>query len=49
MASIQGLLLLAQREEMSKNVSELLEMLHVCIDQLDEIVRDFTQQLDDDL
>ena len=49
MASIQGLLLLAQREEMSKNVSELFQMLHVCIGQLDEIVRDFTRQLDDDL
>ena len=49
MASMQGLLLLAQREGMSKNVSELFEMLHVCIRQLDEIVGNLTQQLDDDL
>ena len=49
MASMQGLLLLAQREGMSKNVSELFEMLHVCIRQLDEIVGNLTQQLDDDV
>ena len=49
MASMQGLLLLAQREGMSKNVSELFEMLKVCIRQLDEIVGDLTRQLDDDL
>jgi len=49
MASLQGLLLLAQREDVSKNVSELFEMLHVCVRQLDEIVGDFTRQLDEDL
>jgi hypothetical protein len=49
MASMQGLLLLAQREGMSKNVSELFEMLHVCIRQLDEIVSNLTRQLDEDL
>jgi len=49
MASIQGVLLLAQKEDMSKNVNELFEMLQVCVRQLDEIVRDFARQVDEDL
>ncbi|HEY5919238.1 MAG TPA: hypothetical protein VIU13_17590 [Chryseolinea sp.] len=48
MASIQGLLLLAQREEMNKNVIELFDMLKVCVRQLDDIVSDFVRQLDEE-
>jgi len=49
LASILGLLLLAQKEESSNNIREIFEMIHTCTLELDKIVRDFTQRLDDDL
>ena len=47
LASLAGLLLLAQNEEMSKNLNELIQMMKSCIRQSDEIVRDFSEKLED--
>jgi signal transduction histidine kinase len=49
LASILGLLLLAQTEESSANIKEIFEMIHKATRELDKIVRDFTQRLDEDL
>lgn len=49
LASILGLLVLAQKEDKSKSLDELLEMINLCARELDDIVRDFTQKLNDDL
>jgi signal transduction histidine kinase len=49
LARILGLLHLAQKEEISKNVDDLLEMTHRSALELDKIMRDLTQRMDDDL
>jgi len=49
LASILGLLLLAKNEESSKNIKEIFEMIRKATQELDGIVRDFTQRLDEDL
>ena len=49
LARILGLLHLAQKEEISKNVNDLLEMTHASALELDKIMRDFAHRLDDDL
>ena len=49
LASILGLLLLAQTEESSGNIKEIFEMIRKATQELDKIVRDFTQRLDEDI
>lgn len=48
-ASFLGLLALIQTEEMSDNVKEMLQMLNTSANELDGIVREFTQDLDSEL
>ena len=48
-ASILGLLLLAEKEESSENIKEIFEMIHKATQELDRIVQDFTQRLEEDL
>ena len=48
-ASILGLLLLAQKEESSENIKEIFEMIHKATQELDKIVQEFTQRLEEDL
>jgi sensor histidine kinase YesM len=48
LSSILGLLYLIQKEEKSQSLGDLLDLVHVCTRELDEIVRDFTQQLNND-
>ena len=49
LASMTGLLLLARNEEMSPGLLELIELMNSCTRQLEEIVRDFTQKVQDGL
>ena len=49
LASMTGLLLLAQNEEMSQSLEELLKLMNTCTHQLEEIVGDFTQKVHDNL
>lgn len=47
MASMMGLLLLAQNEEMSKNLMELIDLMNAAVRQLDEILREFIRRTDE--
>jgi len=49
LASMLGLLLLAEKEEMSGSLNDLFEMMQVCTRQLEKIISDFTQKLDEGL
>jgi len=49
LASMVGLLQLAQTEEMSQSLKELIEMMNTCIRRMDQILHEFTRQLEDDI
>ena len=49
LASMMGLLQLAQTEEMSQSLKELLEMMNTCTRRMDQILHEFTRQLEDDI
>ena len=49
LASMVGLLQLAQTEEMSQNLKELIEMMNTCTRRMDEVLREFMRQLEDDI
>jgi hypothetical protein len=49
LASMVGLLQLAENEEMSQSLSELLVLMNICTHQLDEVLHDFTRKFHDDL
>ncbi|HEX6890567.1 MAG TPA: histidine kinase dimerization/phospho-acceptor domain-containing protein [Chryseolinea sp.] len=48
LARILGLLHLTKKVDTSKEMKDLLEMMHASAHELDKIVRDFTHRLDDD-
>ena len=47
--ALLGLLLLAEKEEMSENLNDLFEMMQVCTRQLEKIISDFTQKVGEGL
>ena len=49
LASMVGLLQLAQTEEMSQSLKELLEMMNTCTRRMDQVLHEFTRQLEDDI
>ena len=49
LASMVGLLQLAQTEEMSQNLKELIEMMNTCTRRMDEVLHEFTRQMEDDI
>ena len=49
LASMVGLLQLAQTEEMSQSLKELIEMMNTCTRRMDQILHEFTRQLEDDI
>ncbi len=49
LASMVGLLQLAQTEEMSQNLKELIEMMNTCTHRMEQVLHEFTRQLEDDI
>ena len=48
MASMMGVLLLVQNEDMSKSLDELIDLMNACVRQMDEIIREFVHRVEED-